>query len=151
VSYSDDLRHPKWQRRRLEILSRAEFRCERCNADDRPLHVHHKRYVEGFQPWDYADEDLIALCEVCHQLEHDPRKALVTIAAELRPGDFERLIGYALCLSAVGGQRRIPLTNRMAQGAADFTRHDRPMDVDYYETHQFLLDFWSIEAVGARS
>jgi hypothetical protein len=71
MSYADELKHPRWQRRRLEILSRADFKCERCSADDRTLHVHHKKYRRGAKPWEYADDQLIALCEQCHEDEHN--------------------------------------------------------------------------------
>lgn len=38
-------------RKRLEVLSRADFRCERCGNAEQQLHAHHKTYVRGRQPW----------------------------------------------------------------------------------------------------
>lgn len=75
MNYLEQLKHPKWQRRRLEILQRADFRCESCNADDKTLHVHHKRYRAGAMAWEYGDDDLIALCEPCHQKQHGVQPA----------------------------------------------------------------------------
>ena len=71
MRYRELLRHPKWQRRRLEIMERAEFRCEFCGNDKMELHVHHKRYETGRAPWDYPDDDLICLCGSCHFEEHE--------------------------------------------------------------------------------
>ncbi len=75
MTYAEQLRHPRWQRRRLERLNKADFRCEKCSVDDRPLHVHHKAYRNGAAPWEYADDELLVLCEDCHRDEHDLRPA----------------------------------------------------------------------------
>jgi hypothetical protein len=34
------------------------------------LQVHHKRYIEGRELWDYNDNDLITLCKQCHTSLH---------------------------------------------------------------------------------
>jgi len=70
MAYSDDLRHPKWQQKRLQILERDSWRCTGCHANDRFLHVHHRRYIPGRKPWEYADDDLTSLCDECHKLIH---------------------------------------------------------------------------------
>lgn len=70
TAYGELLRHPKWQRRRLEALSLADFRCSKCRNGELELHVHHRRYVAGRMPWEYADADLEVLCEPCHAAEH---------------------------------------------------------------------------------
>jgi len=65
-SYSDLLKSPKWQKKRLEILQRDEFKCRSCTDDLTTLHVHHLRYDRELLPWEYENEDLITLCETCH-------------------------------------------------------------------------------------
>jgi len=65
-SYPDKLKHPNWQKKRLEILSRDKFTCRNCEASDRPLHVHHSYYVKGRDPWEYPLFSLVTLCEQCH-------------------------------------------------------------------------------------
>ena len=35
------------------------------------LQVHHKKYFIGRWPWEYDDDDLISLCENCHQKVHE--------------------------------------------------------------------------------
>lgn len=69
MTYSEKLKDPRWQRRRLEILERDGWACTNCEAKDQTLHVHHKRYERGKQPWESDDDDLETLCEWCHTKE----------------------------------------------------------------------------------
>lgn len=70
MTYSEQLRHPLWQRKRLEVLSLAGWACQCCHATDQTLHVHHKRYAKGRMAWEYSIDELAALCETCHQEMH---------------------------------------------------------------------------------
>lgn len=70
-AYSERLKHPMWQRKRLEILERDNFMCTQCDADDEQLHVHHLFYVKGREPWDYPSLSLTTLCHECHDSIHD--------------------------------------------------------------------------------
>lgn len=65
-SYSSKLRDPRWQKKRLEILSRDAFTCLHCGAKDKPLHVHHRYYVSDREPWEYPSFCLQTVCEECH-------------------------------------------------------------------------------------
>lgn len=65
--YSEKLKDPRWQKKRLSILERDGFKCRNCNKDDTELVVHHLRYIRGREPWEYADRYLLTLCAVCHQ------------------------------------------------------------------------------------
>lgn len=67
--YRKKLLDPKWQKKRLEILNRDEFKCVECKSDCKTLHVHHKNYIFGNEPWDYPSTNFITLCEDCHQME----------------------------------------------------------------------------------
>jgi hypothetical protein len=66
MSYSELLRDPRWNERRVEILKRDEFTCRECEIKDVTLQVHHHFYHRDTMPWDYDDEILITLCEPCH-------------------------------------------------------------------------------------
>lgn len=68
MKYSEKLRDPRWQKRRLKILEREDFTCEQCLEKSKPLHVHHLYYVKGREPWDYPDFALSVLCEECHEI-----------------------------------------------------------------------------------
>jgi hypothetical protein len=60
------MRHPLWQKKRLEVLDRSNFQCDNCGESERTLHVHHNFYERGRKPWEYPTESLVALCETCH-------------------------------------------------------------------------------------
>lgn len=65
-SYTQKLKDPKWQKKRLEVMNNQNFECSNCGADDVPLHVHHGMYIPRTNPWDYPDTMLHCLCEECH-------------------------------------------------------------------------------------
>ena len=69
-SYSALLKKPQWQKRRLEIYQRDEWKCQCCNDTETELHVHHKVYRDGLNPWQYEDNELITLCANCHGIYH---------------------------------------------------------------------------------
>lgn len=57
---------PEWRRLRVKVLERDGHRCSRCPAT-MTLHVHHLTYVR------FGGEslnDLVTLCESCHEKEH---------------------------------------------------------------------------------
>lgn len=70
LTYAQQLAHPKWQRRRLEMLNAAGWACTACGNDDNQLHVHHRQYFKGRMAWEYADHELAVLCNDCHGSEH---------------------------------------------------------------------------------
>ena len=70
-SYSEKLKDPRWQKRRLEILERDNWECQICHDKTSTLHVHHKAYLKNLEPWVYPDSHLITLCESCHYNEQE--------------------------------------------------------------------------------
>lgn len=75
-AYADLLKDPRWQRKRLEVLERANWTCQRCACDSRQLHAHHKRYIKGRKPWEYESDLLECLCDGCHDVVHAELDAL---------------------------------------------------------------------------
>jgi hypothetical protein len=69
AKYSEKLKDPRWQKKRLEILERDKWSCQICYDDTATLHVHHRYYLKNTEPWDYPSESLITLCESCHEIE----------------------------------------------------------------------------------
>lgn len=65
-AYGKKLKHPLWQKKRLEIFQRDKFTCCYCGSTDETLHVHHKEYFFGNDVWDYPDDNFLTLCEHCH-------------------------------------------------------------------------------------
>ena len=64
TSYSEKLRDPRWQKKRLEVMARDGFRCLLCGDDKSTLNVNHLKYTG--EPWDAPLEHLETLCEKCH-------------------------------------------------------------------------------------
>jgi 5-methylcytosine-specific restriction endonuclease McrA len=64
--YSDKLKDPRWQKKRLEIMQRDNFTCCRCSDTKSSLNVHHLSY--NGEPWDQDSGKLITLCCHCHEV-----------------------------------------------------------------------------------
>lgn len=67
------LEEPEWKIKREHILARDSFKCRLCGKSETEaeLHVHHKQYIMGLDPWEYNDDDLITLCADCHHIIHE--------------------------------------------------------------------------------
>jgi transposase len=68
-TYSQKLRDPRWQVRRVQVLNRDNFTCCDCGKKDGPMHVHHHYYAKG-GPWETDESFLSSLCPSCHALRH---------------------------------------------------------------------------------
>lgn len=82
LTYSEQLKHPNWQRKRLSILERDGWKCVTCQADEKTLHVHHKTYIKGRSAWDYEDENFESLCEDCHEIAHSHKARMDEVLAQ---------------------------------------------------------------------
>jgi 5-methylcytosine-specific restriction endonuclease McrA len=69
MNYPAQLKRPEWQRKRLEIFQRDNFKCVNCNATDKELQVHHVEYLPGLRAWDYPKDMLMTVCVDCHGKE----------------------------------------------------------------------------------
>jgi len=103
LTYSEQLKHPNWQKLRLKMLSGANFRCVECGDDETTLHVHHKQYIKGRMAWEYEDSNFEVLCEVCHEQAHLSKDELNYLIAQLPsssiPAVNDLLIGWTNALS----------------------------------------------------
>lgn len=66
MTYSEKLRDPRWQKKRLEIFARDKWKCSICHSSEKELQVHHLVYSRR-DPWDYPDECYQTLCAECHE------------------------------------------------------------------------------------
>lgn len=114
-TYSDKLKDPRWQKKRLEIFNRDGFKCTTCGRGDKTLHVHHKFYESGLEPWQYDDSVLTTLCEECH------------FNVPEQEAEFKNLIKFLLCQ----GFSYLNLV-RMLSGAAVQTDVIEPGDIASY-------------------
>lgn len=67
--YAAKWKDPRWQQKRLLIMERDGWTCQRCGDKESTLSVHHRYYIPGADPWDYPDKALVTLCESCHESE----------------------------------------------------------------------------------
>jgi hypothetical protein len=86
ADYAEQRLNPQWQKKRLEILSRDNFKCLICESPERTLHVHHSYYIPGRNPWDYPNWSLMTLCKDCHPIGQ--------LHARTEFCDFEFLLEY---------------------------------------------------------
>lgn len=62
------IKSPKWNLLRKQILHRDNYTCQKCNATNISLEVHHIRYAN------FGNEqlsDLVSVCRDCHQSIHN--------------------------------------------------------------------------------
>jgi hypothetical protein len=66
LTYSDKLKDPRWQKKRLQVFQRDKFKCTKCGDAETTLHVHHNAY--NGEPWDADLKQLDTLCADCHEI-----------------------------------------------------------------------------------
>jgi 5-methylcytosine-specific restriction endonuclease McrA len=64
--YQAYLNSPKWKAKRLKVLKKAKFKCQKCR-EKRATQVHHKTYKRIFNE---RLSDLQAVCGLCHKKIH---------------------------------------------------------------------------------
>lgn len=98
-SYSEKLKDPRWQKRRLFIFERDQWACQCCGDKETSLNVHHKKYVGD--PWESPEDQLVTLCEDCHEIisiqKLDMNAGLVEVRKIQRPSHMTYF-----CLSVEG-------------------------------------------------
>lgn len=116
-TYYEKLRDPRWQRKRLEIMQREHFSCERCGSDGDTLNVHHSYYEKGHDPWEYPSDSLHCLCESCHEYAGSIMQELHRTIGKLSLSDTERLLGFAKGLWLPGPDEKLNMySDEMIEG-----------------------------------
>ncbi len=91
-NYHDEMRDPRWQRKRLQILSDADFTCEECRNQEKELNVHHSAYLRGIPAWQHPDSLLHCLCRDCHKQRQEVEESLkLEMMKRLRRVPLERI------------------------------------------------------------
>jgi hypothetical protein len=89
MTYAEKLKDSRWQKKRLELLSAANWKCQAwdCeNTQERPeLHVHHRFYKRNTAPWEYPDYAFRVLCENCHLVAQERMEHTHAWIAECLP------------------------------------------------------------------
>lgn len=94
MTYAQKLKDPRWQRRRLEVLSEANFKCQTCKSSVDELAVHHVNYKRNTEPWDYElGVELVCLCKSCHErLETEIIPMARRLAVRFHPETFSEIL-----------------------------------------------------------
>lgn len=103
MTYSEKLRSPLWQRKRLEILQRDNWKCLFCGSTEKNLQVHHILYKKR-EPWDYPDYLYQSLCDDCHAIRQElTDKAVDSVRIAISKVPSRRLIEMVtkLCSEAM--------------------------------------------------
>ena len=75
MPYQQQLRDPRWQRKRLSVLERDGWKCVACGDSKTELHVDHIQYrVKRIKAWEYRLDELQTLCRPCHEEKHAPKE-----------------------------------------------------------------------------
>lgn len=115
-AYAEKLKDPRWQKKRLEILSRDNWSCYWCGDTESTLHVHHTVYV-GENPWDTWDECLLTLCEGCHSVHHlklsELELFLIGCIRCRDKGDMEAIKLLNKFVTRVVNQRQMGITDEL--------------------------------------
>ena len=101
MEFFDQLKHPEWQKKRLEVLNLHNFTCQECGAKDKQLHVHHPSYAKGRMLWDYGAKFLQCLCGSCHETAHDLDHIIKMSSVTLNSSNKRRILGY---IDAITGE-----------------------------------------------
>ncbi len=67
-AYTEKLKDPRWQKKRLETLEAHGWKCDFCLKTNKELHVHHDFY--NGDPWEVPEDALFVLCSLCHNTIH---------------------------------------------------------------------------------
>jgi len=74
----------RWYELSKKIKARDKNTCQMCGRNDRPVSVHHKVYRSGTDVWDYADDELICICDECHNIVTKNSKTMYENYCSLR-------------------------------------------------------------------
>jgi len=120
MKYSEKLRDPRWQRKRLEVMERDKFTCLACGDRESTLNVHHLQY-HG-EPWEAEMDELETLCETCHEWRtrwNNGQKNLATKFAmeldEILPDSQDGLVALT-CINKAMLQARAVIANARSRG-----------------------------------
>lgn len=106
-TFSDMYRDPRWQKKRLEVLSAANWTCSQCGDVDQQLHVHHYWYTRDEPPWVVVDGQLAALCHECHATAEEIKSGFAQLFSMV---NVDVLHGFMCALHCSFGRNSVKAT-----------------------------------------
>ena len=117
VPYWEKLRDPRWQKKRLEILERDGWKCRECGSADATLNVHHGRYLKDCEPWEYENDSLQTLCDMCHESRHVAMRAVQIQTSRMTTEQLDAVEMLAYMLNRSRAASVIESTAELMRGA----------------------------------
>ena len=93
--YSEKLKDPRWQKKRLKIFQRDKWTCKICERTDLTLHIHHLKYFPEKEPWEIKNEFLMCLCKNCHEM-YPIRFDLLSEALQSHNNTLKNFLSYSV-------------------------------------------------------
>jgi 5-methylcytosine-specific restriction endonuclease McrA len=89
LTYKEQLKDGRWQRKRLEIMERDGFKC-RCCKSTNDLTVHHLYYLPNTLLWEYENEGMVTICKTDHdKITFELAKLGGLVAFKILTGEFD--------------------------------------------------------------
>lgn len=120
MTYSEKLRDPRWQKKRLQILERDGWACKSCGTTTQNLQVHHIIYARR-DPWDYPDDSYQTLCDECHR----ERQQIIDDAANMFKLSLKNVPTEQLKQAAMGWKKEAGDPDKMVLEASLATAWQR--------------------------
>lgn len=150
MTYSQKLRDPRWQKKRLEILQRDNWTCQSCQSTTKNLQVHHLVYRK-IDPWDYADTCYQTLCEDCHEIRQELTDKIVdAIRLKIKNLSTDELHKMAIKQMAISMTNDEAFDNYMAQSieeASEITKAGEGV-LNYGLWSDVIMDLCSVQIHG---
>lgn len=142
-SYAELLRSPMWQKKRLEIMERDNFTCQHCGCTHKVLQVHHREYIKGRKPWKYEDDNLVTLCEDCHEKEHEFTRRTRAIVGEVYLFHHGDSTNYMLCYSINHNKGEICLLSVDDLASTSTTWFETVTTTRFEKNYIHFKNFWN--------
>ena len=68
--YREQLLDKRWRAYRDFVFIAKGKECEHCSSK-KNLQIHHLKYIDGYNAWDYSAKDVVVLCSRCHKKIHN--------------------------------------------------------------------------------
>lgn len=140
--YKKQYLDPRWQRKRLFILERDDWRCQCCYSKENTLNVHHRIYINDKDLWDYPDNLLITLCVDCHKSEkEDMQKSLSELNLQMKKKFLsDEVMDIAIGIKEIGLDNFSELTSITAS-AIRWSFSNKKMNEIMMDTYkEFLIN-----------
>lgn len=115
MTYSEKLRDSRWQKKRLEVLQREDFKCQWCKMihgvdldQNQEVQVHHGYYEKGLDPWEYDSDSLFCLCKEHHKKAQYLLTAAKRAIGRMHPALVMPLVDIACFLMKYGNEGKEP-------------------------------------------